>query len=366
MSEDEDAQGVVLPAPPTYTDPNGNLTLRVGENCKEFVVDASALRRSSSVFSDRIILSKDASLAPGAPRILELPDVEPAAMEVLLNMVHARFISVPDKPDLKLLHSVVLLADRYEMTNLLQPWAQGWAQGWAHMTTETYAAKLEQQGAPNIEDLQRITCLYYLRSLPELVICFLQVVVATAKSDSGRLVYTSSQPDGRQRQLLWKDGIPHNTAKLFLTSHACSAREDALQHLLDTLEEMILSCVQEAEESQLSKHCARQCLGIIHEHLFHAQLYPPHKARDIKISPVRLAAIISSILSDISSNLDKHCRCCKVENLDGRLVSFPACVFPQENITSLSDFVADSLCKHVTKVFRQGFKVVASKLDLGE
>lgn len=150
-------------------------------------------------------------------------------------------------------------------------------------------------------------------------------------------------------------------SSFFLPGHVCSAREDALQHLLDTLGELLASCGPDAEENQLSPVCSQQCIGIIYQHLAHAQLCPLPSARAIRMSPVRLSAIISDILSDVSSSLDIYCRCQTVENHGGRLVVPKKCVFPQDNITLLSEYVSETLSKQVTRAFRQVLKCVAIK-----
>lgn len=203
-------------AQPICMDPNGNLLLVLGEDRIPYVVDASALRRSSGLFNE--VYGGDGGGFDQMPPTLDFPDVDTAAMEVLLNIVHAKFIKVPEKPDLTLLCNIVLMADRFEMLHVLRPWAQRWAD----MTDDTDAWKSEQEDAPNIEDLQRITCAYHLNRGAELMRWLLPVILKTSKSDDedGWLMYASPSPKGGQCLLPWRSAIPDNTSRIVLTSES--------------------------------------------------------------------------------------------------------------------------------------------------
>lgn len=132
-----------------------------------------------------------------------------------------------------------------------------------------------------------------------------------------------------------------------------------LERLLEILDEMILLCTEGEDCATLSKRCARQCLGIIHEQLHHAELPPRPKACEINISPAKLSDILSNILSEISSDLRNHCQCRILEWRPGLL---PKCVFSQEGIDLNNEAAWNSLQKSVTNIFRQVFKVLASKV----
>lgn len=130
------------------------------------------------------------------------------------------------------------------------------------------------------------------------------------------------------------------------------------------MEEM-LQCVLFPDDAQMSQTCARQCFGIIHEHLNRAKLSPISTASDIHMSPTKLCDIISGILADISSSLQTGCRCFKMEIVNGVPVAIPKqCLFKHENIAKLNDHFDESLSKGVTKMFTQVFKAVASKFEL--
>jgi hypothetical protein len=55
-----------------------------------------------------------------------LPDDEPSAMQVILDIVHGNFDKVPVTPWALDLYHVVVIADKYHMFRCLRPWAAHW------------------------------------------------------------------------------------------------------------------------------------------------------------------------------------------------------------------------------------------------
>jgi hypothetical protein len=123
-----------VPTPTAMTmDPDGDLILRVGSdsaaNNTYFKVCSAALRRNSPVFKAMLY----GLWAESKPQndsetqwLVSLPDEEPSAMRVILDIVHGNFDKVPYCPWEPVLYEVVVLADKYDMFKCLIPWAEYW------------------------------------------------------------------------------------------------------------------------------------------------------------------------------------------------------------------------------------------------
>lgn len=60
---------------------------------------------------------------------VKLPEDNPTAIALLLNIVHSRFDKVPgykDPLNVRDLYEISVLTDKYNITYTLQPWAKGW------------------------------------------------------------------------------------------------------------------------------------------------------------------------------------------------------------------------------------------------
>ncbi|APA12927.1 hypothetical protein SS1G_08403 [Sclerotinia sclerotiorum 1980 UF-70] len=109
--------------------------------------------KSTLVYNDRILVSsKHMSLAsPVFKAMLEgrfregielkttgklavpLPDDDPAAMRILINIIHGRMNSVPLKIELELFTQIAILADKYQCKEVVRPFPSLWKNG---LTTE--------------------------------------------------------------------------------------------------------------------------------------------------------------------------------------------------------------------------------------
>ncbi|CAD6448668.1 a3938c3d-7df9-4018-8993-d9c3dc00e44b [Sclerotinia trifoliorum] len=114
---------------------------------------------STLVYNDRILVSsKHMSLAsPVFKAMLQggfregielkttgkvevpLPDDDPAAMRILINIIHGRMNSVPLNIDLELFTQMAILADKYQCTEVVRPfpsiWTNGLTTGWTTSST---------------------------------------------------------------------------------------------------------------------------------------------------------------------------------------------------------------------------------------
>ncbi|RYP37003.1 hypothetical protein DL767_003158 [Monosporascus sp. MG133] len=114
-------------------DADGDLHLTVGQHqhrrAVTYVVCSKALSRSSPVFKRLLYGGFAESKKPeaGGQWTVCLPEDEPAPMKIILNIAHGRFDQVPIKWDtVKDLYLLTVLTDKYDLTHLLRPWAQGW------------------------------------------------------------------------------------------------------------------------------------------------------------------------------------------------------------------------------------------------
>jgi len=126
--------------PKVSLDPKADLCLQVGTSPTiSFAVCARDLERSSPVW-DRMLngyfmeSKKHRPHGDASEWIIELPDDNPRAMGVLLDIVHGRFDRVPTYDFRRLtgalmiddLYSITVLLDKYDMMHVVRPWAGGW------------------------------------------------------------------------------------------------------------------------------------------------------------------------------------------------------------------------------------------------
>jgi hypothetical protein len=58
--------------------------------------------------------------------VVSLPEDQAAPLFVLLDITHARFEDVPRDLILAEIYEVMVLADKYDMTGVVRPWAEDW------------------------------------------------------------------------------------------------------------------------------------------------------------------------------------------------------------------------------------------------
>ncbi|OBR09166.1 Nuclear pore protein-like protein [Colletotrichum higginsianum IMI 349063] len=121
------------PKPTTVLDEYGDLRLCVGADHAEapstYLVCSRTLARSSLVMKKMLF----GSFAESRPRdggqddwVVQLPDDEPAPMQLMLDIIHGHFAKVPDTMDLDTLHALVVLLDKYDAISVTRPWVQAW------------------------------------------------------------------------------------------------------------------------------------------------------------------------------------------------------------------------------------------------
>lgn len=110
-------------------DDEGDLRLEVGgETRQTFVVCSRALTRVSRPFKAMLYggfaETKSRKLDPDWT--VELPEDDPAAFATILQIVHSKFQMVPDEVTRDELYHITILTDKYDMTEILRPWAKKW------------------------------------------------------------------------------------------------------------------------------------------------------------------------------------------------------------------------------------------------
>ncbi|OHF02544.1 hypothetical protein CORC01_02239, partial [Colletotrichum orchidophilum] len=115
-------------------DSNGDLYLFVGEHVEEtpksYLVCSKALARASTVFRKMLY----GGFAESRPHLndaqqnwtVKLPEDRQEALELLLDISHARFDKVPEQLELTRLYKFLVVTEKYDATSITRPWARGW------------------------------------------------------------------------------------------------------------------------------------------------------------------------------------------------------------------------------------------------
>jgi len=97
--------------------------------------------------------SKPASHSTPSDWVVKLPHDNPESMEIILNIIHSRFGSLPplaDGDNIEQLYQLTILTDKYDLTALLQPWAPAWL-SWPKKRLQNTILK------PSVLELERIS-----------------------------------------------------------------------------------------------------------------------------------------------------------------------------------------------------------------
>lgn len=119
-------------------DADGDLLLNVGAKLGvkpwSFRVCSAALRRASAVWKSMLFGSWiDAKPAEGDWTV-DFPEDNPESFNVLLAILHGKFLAVPSVVSLDCLCAILVLADKYDLIHLLRPISTG---GWQPSRTQT-------------------------------------------------------------------------------------------------------------------------------------------------------------------------------------------------------------------------------------
>ncbi|KAF4827947.1 hypothetical protein CGCTS75_v007761 [Colletotrichum tropicale] len=104
----------------------GDLTLRVGPEQSTFKVCSRTVARASPVFMRMLHGRFKESRPESSDWIVDLPDDDTEPMQIMLNMMHARFDWVPQRISIQGLYEMLVLVDKYDALDVIRPWARGW------------------------------------------------------------------------------------------------------------------------------------------------------------------------------------------------------------------------------------------------
>lgn len=120
-------------------DEYSDLRLEVGEQSTAFLVCSKAMARSSPAFKVMLYGPFTEAKPKVGEWIVRLPEDDPRAFAILLDIIHGRSDRVPmdlhlaqPPPDCAatLLYDVVKMADKYCLLPLLRPWVNPWLAPW--------------------------------------------------------------------------------------------------------------------------------------------------------------------------------------------------------------------------------------------
>ncbi|RYC58276.1 hypothetical protein CHU98_g7940 [Xylaria longipes] len=153
-------------------DPDGDLSLKIPPSnaCKDpdhehqlpltFVVCSRTLSRASHIWKallhGRYAESKPSCASSASDWVVELPDVNPKALETILNIIHSRFESLPRTTDLvslEDLYQLTLWTYEYDLTAILRPWASVWMKS----AREKHESWRRNNTSPVTSDLERLS-----------------------------------------------------------------------------------------------------------------------------------------------------------------------------------------------------------------
>ncbi|KAF4864998.1 hypothetical protein CGCSCA1_v014068 [Colletotrichum siamense] len=153
--EDPDVWECIKPAMETlaggntfYFDSRGDLTLKVGgvsdEKLRvyEFVVCSRSLARWSSVFRAMLFTGfAESRPRDKAPWTVEMPEDSVSPVFLVLSTVHGHFQHIPKSLQQDQLYQLLVVTEKYDMTQTLSPWASTWFQPYAATKTSVTEGK---------------------------------------------------------------------------------------------------------------------------------------------------------------------------------------------------------------------------------
>lgn len=126
------------PAALLHFDVDGDLCLDVGENkqAQRFIVCSRTLSRASKVFKAMLygnfVESKPSN--KGQEWAVAVPEDDPGALATVLFIIHGKFRKVPTTVTRHQLYMITVLTDKYDMTEVLRPWAHAWVAPFTSIT----------------------------------------------------------------------------------------------------------------------------------------------------------------------------------------------------------------------------------------
>jgi hypothetical protein len=114
--------------PTIYLDSSGDLRLQVGPEQQNYIVCSKTMERTSTVWKGMLSggFTESKPLNTDTEWVVTLPEDKPEPMLVILNIIHSRFSLVPEKLTVMDLYNILVLAEKYDVTEITRPWARQW------------------------------------------------------------------------------------------------------------------------------------------------------------------------------------------------------------------------------------------------
>jgi hypothetical protein len=116
-------------------DPDGDAVLEIGSTDVKghLRVSSKVLALASPVFAAMFgpqFLEGSILAQSKAPITVPLPEDNPDAVTLLVNILHLRTNEVPTNPSLKTLEEFAVLCDKYDCSRAIRPWSMLWLQAY--------------------------------------------------------------------------------------------------------------------------------------------------------------------------------------------------------------------------------------------
>ncbi|KAI0116083.1 hypothetical protein F4776DRAFT_637792 [Hypoxylon sp. NC0597] len=286
-------------------DPDGELHLTVGIlDIVTFVVCPKTLARSSPFWKTLLYGGFAESIQPdGASNkewVVRLPEDDPEAMEIFLNIVHGYFDKIPTSldsksstgtPDHRYLYNLTVLTNKYDLTRILLPWARNWVKEIAKkvpLDTKTPDPSVTSL----VEHLSWIAWELGDKTMFVKTVRYLILHSVTRKKGGLRHDYPSSLKL-----------FSYNLEPTGLSSFIEDQRLEAIREMLEPVEDVVASLLRSSETTpgtvcsynSREFECEMAMLGVIVHSLTPKGLYPIPKHRKISVSVMQLGYILKAI-----------------------------------------------------------------------
>jgi hypothetical protein len=111
-----------------YLDSSGDLRLQVGPEQQNYIVCSKTMERTSTVWKKMLSggFAESKPLNTDTEWVVILPEDKPVPMLIVLNIIHSRFSLVPEKLTVLELYHILVLTEKYDVTEITRPWARQW------------------------------------------------------------------------------------------------------------------------------------------------------------------------------------------------------------------------------------------------
>jgi hypothetical protein len=111
-----------------YLDSSGDLRLQVGPEQQSYVVCFGTMERTSTVWKKMLSggFAESKPLNTDTEWVVTLPEDKPKPMLIVLNIIHSRFSLVPEKVTVLELYHILVVTEKYDVTETTRPWARQW------------------------------------------------------------------------------------------------------------------------------------------------------------------------------------------------------------------------------------------------